>query len=68
VTTRKEPSWLAEWRRRKRNGEHTGPIGHLKYGKFSRAVTRSLDLARPPLSELDPAELQRLESKYEDIV
>jgi len=57
---------MADWRRRKRLGL-TGATGHLKYGKFSRAVVKSLDLERPPLSELDPAELARLEQKYEEL-
>jgi hypothetical protein len=59
-----DPKWLAEWRRKKRAGL-TGPTGHLKYGKFSRAVEKSIDLVRPPLSELDAAELTRLEERYD---
>jgi hypothetical protein len=58
-----EPPWLKEWQRKKRLGIYTGPVAHLRYGKFSRAVARSLELERPPLSELDAAELERLEGR-----
>ena len=58
---------MKDWRRRKAQGLTGGPTAHLKYGKFSRAVVKSLDLERPPLSELDPAELARLEQKYEEL-
>jgi len=61
---RQNPSWLAEWRRRKAAGL-TGTTGHLKYGKFSRAVAKSLEIDRPPLSTLDAAELERLEARYD---
>lgn len=54
---------IAEWRRRKRNGEHTGPTGHLKYGILKRPVLRGFELERPPLSFLTPAEMERLEAR-----
>jgi hypothetical protein len=56
---------MADWRRRKAAGLTGPPTGHLKYGKFSRAVRNSLELQRPPLSELDAVELARLEQKYD---
>jgi len=61
---KKDPAWLKEWRRKKRLGIG-GPTGHLKYGKFSRAVERSLDLERPALSQISAAELERLEHRFE---
>ena len=50
-------------RRRRRKRE--APVAHLRYGRFSRAVERSLEIERPPLSDLDGAELERLYARYE---
>jgi len=67
ISRRRDPSWLKEWRRKKRLVAG-GPIAHIRYGRLSRAVERSLDLVRPPLSELDAVELARLEAKYEELL
>jgi hypothetical protein len=61
-----EPSWLKEWRRKKRLGL-TGPIAHIRYGRLDRAIERSLEIERPALSVPDSVELDRLEARFLEI-
>lgn len=58
---------MKDWRRRKAQGlTSAGQTAHIRYGKFSRAVVKSLELVRPPLSDLDAGELDRLEGIHEE--
>ena len=49
------------WRRRRSS------TAHLRYGQLDPAVEQSLEIERPPLSDLDEAEIERLLAKYADI-
>jgi hypothetical protein len=53
----------AERSRRWRRRRHTA---HLRYGQLDPAIERSIEIERPPLSELDEAEIERLLAKHAD--
>lgn len=54
-------------RPRRRRRRKALPTGHLRYGRLDPAIERSLDLERPPLPEIDAAEIERVCAKHADI-
>jgi hypothetical protein len=52
-----KPQSRRKWKKRE-------VVPHIRHGRFPRAVERYLEREKPPLSELDGAEIERLLAKH----